>query len=110
MAPCGPNGTPSRRVDSIYIFGREMYRKFCRFASPHVSEAPLLLRFALMNASASKGTRSETSTVRSTHHPHRPIDRPFDDGEGARRAGKVHDSEFAVERTRTEDLLMRKHS
>ena len=27
MAPCGPNGTPSRRVDRMCIFGRKMYRK-----------------------------------------------------------------------------------
>ena len=62
-----------------------------------------VLRFALMNASASKGTRSETS-VRSTHHPQGPTD-----GEGTRNGeeSNLQDTEFAVERTRTEDLLMR---
>ena len=46
MAPCGPNGTPSRRVDRMCIFGRKMYRKSGRFALPPIGGQTIPAQFS----------------------------------------------------------------
>ena len=56
MAPCGPNGTPSRRVDRMCIFGREMYRKWGMFALPHCGANQTCPIFVVRPAEAPEST------------------------------------------------------
>ena len=41
MAPCGPHGTPSRRLDRLPILGHFPVRKFPGFALPHLGAGQL---------------------------------------------------------------------